>query len=110
APRGGGDRPGARAERPGILVRGRDEPPARSGDGPRHMAGVVLARIAHVEEIERARIIGAPALERGEIDARDGEAARHAIDGGFGPGKTVARDIAGAAGLAAVAGKAGERP
>src|SRR5262249_56955529 len=82
---------------------------AGRGDGARHMAGVVLPRIAHVEEIERARIVGAPALERGEIDARDGEAACHAIGGGFGPGKAVARDLAGAAGLAAAAGKAGQR-
>src|SRR5262249_44174023 len=100
----------ARAERAGILVRGLHELTARSGDRARHVAGVVFARIAHVEEIKAARIVGAPALDRGEIDARDAEAARHAIGGGFGPGKSVARDITGAAGLAAVAVKAGEGP
>ena len=40
----------------------------------------------------------------------DAEAARHAIGGGFGPGKTVTRDLAGTGGLAALAGKAGEGP
>src|SRR6476660_8823189 len=65
-------------------------PPGR-GDRSGNVPGLVFAGIAHVEEVERAFAVGAPALQRAEIDAGDAEAVRHAGGCGPGPGEAVGR-------------------
>src|SRR6202044_2407911 len=74
------------------------------------MAGLKFSWIAHVENIERAGIIGAPAFDRRAIDAPDPAALRHAPRRLSRPIAHRRRDVRRAAVLALFAGKAFETP
>ena len=55
-------------------------------------------------------MIGAPAFERGAVDAFDAEAAGDVVGFGFGPGEGASRDVREALVLAVIAGEAREMP
>ena len=66
-------------QRTGILIGRLHELSARRRKRARHMAGRVFGRIAHVEQIECSRRIGAKASEPGLVDAPNIELARDLV-------------------------------
>jgi hypothetical protein len=74
------------------------------------MPGGVIGRIAHVEYIERARAVGAEALQCFEVDAHDAEPLGDTLGRGLGPGEAIGGRLGETLGLAVVRHQAREAP
>ncbi len=85
------DQHDARAERADVLVGGLHELAARRRDRAGTVAGGVFVRVAHVEQVERARAVArASARPSSARDALDAEAGGNARGRGLGLGEPVA--------------------
>ena len=104
------DKHDPRAARPDIVIGRLNQLTAGRRHAPGHVSRCVFLRVAHVEEIERARRVFAQSLQIRALDAPDPETIGYPVGSRSRPCQRVRRGIGRAPRLPAVAGESGEVP